>query len=189
MSDMTRRAVIVLAAYLAPAALIFSVAANLTDSNPFVPALSFGLPFAIAAFLATATPTERAELLIRHFRWMPPAIGFLSCFYFYFYSADFGENVGGDFFSAVAQVIPVLLLALTIDVRQSATLRGPDIAGVVAASLVGESVALSAAAFSELASRADFAIAAGAIMTLGIALLMALGSDIPAESDPSPPPT
>jgi hypothetical protein len=98
--------------------------------------------------------------------------------YYYAYAerAVAGELVQGDFYTTVAQVLPVLLLALTVDVSQSKALGGADIAWIVLVALAGEGTALTAAAFADQRGPFNFSVLIGSLVGLGLALVMALAA-------------
>lgn len=98
--------------------------------------------------------------------------------YFFWYAKEYPSDIGSDFFATSAQVIPVFMLALTIDVGRSKQLEGADMAWTIFGTLVGEITALGASAFDPFRNRGNFAIVAASLVTLFLALAMAITSEI-----------
>jgi hypothetical protein len=102
-------------------------------------------------------------------------IGGLLTFPYWYWYASTAPPVAGEFYSTVAQVIPVLLLTAVVDLRTGDRPDGdqqPMLVGIVA---VGEFFALYAIAY-ELRFAAIFAIVSSSIIASLIGLLIAVFS-------------
>jgi hypothetical protein len=106
--------------------------------------------------------------LTNSFPWLPSIIGCSSVLFWYWYASSSPkklESIQGAFFEVSAQVIPVLLLAIMIDVRRSEKLRSHDLVLTILALLFGEIITLQGAARGN-GSPFDFA-AVGGMVTVG----------------------
>jgi uncharacterized membrane protein YdcZ (DUF606 family) len=115
--------------------------------------------------------------LARSFSWFPGLVGLCSVPFWYWY-ADRLTGIQGAFFEVSAQVIPVLLLAIMIDVRQSKRLRSSDLVGTTLGLLYCEIVALVGAAEGG-GDAFPYSVVSGAL-TLGFcAVIMAVIAEFP----------
>jgi hypothetical protein len=128
------------------------------------------------------------QLFKKHFGWIPVTLGALTYPYWLWYA---GNTVDVGFFQTAAQVLPVILLAAIIDVRQSSILRSDQLALPIIAVFLGEIAALNETAFQHYAATAgrvgaDFAVVASSLVVSIVALIMAvlanLKQDEPGEN-------
>lgn len=149
--------------------------------NPwqFVVALAVGIAFGLVIVLVPRK--QYAQLFKRHFGWVPVTLGTLSYWYWLWYAGKSTIDVG--FFQTAAQVLPVILLAAVVDVRQSSILKSNQLALPIIAVFLGEIAALNEAAFQVSSSKfgrvpADFAVVAASLVTSIAALVMAVLADL-----------
>ena len=111
-------------------------------------AIAGGVGFFVVNYLNKETPfrNEVIESLRGSFFWFPPTVGLASFPFWYWFAISAKEEIQGPFFEVSAQVIPVLLLAIMIDVRPSDKLQTSDLTITIVGLIVGESVALRGAA-------------------------------------------
>jgi hypothetical protein len=116
------------------------------------------------------------------FGWLPVFLGAASYAFWYWYGA--GYEIGGDFFHAAADVLPVLLLATVIDVRRTNDLEGKQLVLPIAAVFLGEVAALNSLAFPDDTGPSGFAVVSSSLVTAVVALVLAVMADIaPAPAD------
>nr|WP_221376355.1 hypothetical protein [Actinoplanes polyasparticus] len=139
----------------------------------------------LAAYIALTPKIELARQCARTFSWLPPVVGLVAIFYFWWYASNYRNipEIGTEFFSTSAQVIPVFLLALTIDVNWSKRLNTSDLGWVILACVVGEGMALGGSAFEDFRSQENFVLTAASMATLLTALLMAIGAEAPGATN------
>jgi hypothetical protein len=140
----------------------------------------FVLVFAVGMIIALPIILLRRERYVQlfknHFGWIPVTFGALTYPYWLWYA---GSIVDVGFFQTAAQVLPVILLATVIDVRQSSTLRSDQLALPIIAVFLGEIAALNETAFQHSAYSigrvgADFAVVASSLVVSIVALIMAV---------------
>jgi hypothetical protein len=107
-------------------------------------------------------------------------VGFL---FFFWYTRYYTSGIEVDFFSSSAQVIPVLILALTIDVVQDSSLKARELAPTLTIAFIGETNALAGAGFPVLDNRLNFSMVSASILALSVALILALGARGQASKD------
>jgi hypothetical protein len=114
-------------------------------------------------------------LFVLAFPYMPMIVGAISYPIWLSFAFDIGEIERG-FYEVTAQVIPVVLLAITIDVRRSRHLESEDLVVTIALLIMGEVVALFNAAGAHTGSLGYASV--GAALTVGfVALVMGLIAD------------
>ena len=141
-------------------------------------------------YLWLSTPEQRSHDIARHIHWLPLLVTGVSALYGYYvgiWEADHGSFVSEEFFTTSAQVIPVLILALTIDVRLSPDIQDRSIITVIFVAVVGEGFALQGTAFHDQRASVHFALTVGALAGLAAALIMALGATQAGESRETAP--
>jgi hypothetical protein len=126
--------------------------------------------------LGLATKAQRQRLFKTHVKWFPSALGILALLFFQWYARSTIGEVDQNFFSTSAQVIPVLILALTVDVRFSSEMEGYDLAFTILAGVVGEVFALGGTADKSDEGSWTFGVVVASIVTVGTALIMAIGA-------------
>jgi uncharacterized protein len=97
-------------------------------------------------FLYETDRQDQAELFRGSFSYLPTVVGIISAPLWIWVSFAILPDVEGPLFEVTAQIIPVLLLALIIDVRQSRRLETSDLSITILMLLLGEAVALYYAA-------------------------------------------
>jgi hypothetical protein len=115
------------------------------------------------------------------FGWVPVTVGAATWPFWHWYADNFSEgDIGGDFFHAAADILPVLLLATVIDVRRSRELEGKQLLPPIAVVFFGELAALNALAFdTERFGMADsFAVVCSSLITATFALLIAVMANL-----------
>jgi hypothetical protein len=149
-------------------------------SLPYYVFLGIGIIFGV---LLWKIPRERySTIFASTFGWLPVVLGMLSSIFWYPYAV--GYEVGGEFFHAAADVLPVLLLATVIDVRRTNELEGKQLVLPIAAVFLGELAALNSLAFPEDVRPSDFAAVASSLVTASVALVLAVMADVaPSASD------
>lgn len=91
-------------------------------SVPYYIVLAIGIIFGV---LLWKVPRGRYNALFASiFGWLPVFLGAVSYIFWYWYAA--GYMIGGEFFHAAADVLPILLLATVVDVAVPTTLRGSN---------------------------------------------------------------
>jgi hypothetical protein len=154
----------------------------------FVVVLTVGIALGLTVILI---PREQYLLLFRrHFGWIPVALGTLSYWYWLWYTGGGSVDVG--FFETAAQVLPVLLLAAVVEVRQASILKTHQLALPIIAVFLGEVAALNEAGFQTGATAegrvpADFAVVASSLVTAVAALIMAVLADLKQDSPDAGP--
>lgn len=114
------------------------------------------------------------DIFARHFEWVPAVAGVVSYPFWLWYSNKLGD-VNVNFFESSAQVLPVVLLSVVIDVRRSTSLNSRQLLVPIVIVILGEIIALDSTAF-EQGSRAheSFALVCSALITAVVALLFAV---------------
>ena len=144
------------------------------QSLPYYIFLGIGLIFGI---LLWKVPRRRYNAIFASvFGWLPVFLGALS--YIFWYRYAIGYEIGGEFFHAAADVLPVILLATVIDVRRTNDLEGKQLVLPIAVVFLGELAALDALAFPGDVTPAFFAVVASSLVTATIALVLAVMADV-----------
>lgn len=117
------------------------------------------------------------------FGWLPVTLGTLSYPFWYWYADNYGENIGGEFFHASADILPVLLLATIVDVGRTNELEGKQLVPPIAAVFLGELAALNALAFTDTNQVPNFAAVSASLVAATFALVIAVMADLsPSET-------
>jgi len=156
---------------------------GLAQAWQFLVVLAVGVIIALPVILLR--PEQYLKLTKKHFGWIPVTLGALTYPYWLWYA---GNSVDVGFFQTAAQVLPVILLAAIVDVRQSSIVRSEQLALPVIAVFLGEIAALNEAAFqnnSYAVGRvgADFAVVASSFVVSIVALIMTVLAN-PKEDEP-----
>jgi len=146
------------------------------------PTLTIGaaLAGALTWFFAFSRREDLVELFVPAF-WVAPILGGAITFPIWFSFASRIDEVQGSFFEVSAQIVPVLLLAITIDVRRSRSLESHELVLTIVILIIGEAVALYHAAGAEW-DTGGYAVVSTSLTTGFIALVMALISDYAAPT-------
>lgn len=147
--------------------------------------VAFALVPAAGTYIALTAKDERARHFAQAMKWLPPTSGLVALPFFWFYTSNLQAGIGSEFFSTAAQVIPVFLLALTLDVRRSKILESSDLSWTTLACLLGEGAALGASAFETFRGREHFTVVAASLVALFVALIMAIGADLDNRAEPA----
>jgi hypothetical protein len=135
----------------------------------------------IVAILLVAIPRPAySKLFSENVGWLTVSLGALSYPYWYWVAGDYGILPSQSFFEIAAQILPVLLLAAIIDVRQSAALNSYQLVLPVIAAFLGESAALSQVAFQfpdHYARVTGFAAVASSLVAVFLTLIFAVLAD------------
>jgi hypothetical protein len=137
----------------------------------------------IIGFALWVIPRENYHsIFAKVFGWLPVLLGAISCPYWYWYDVFSPPSVpSSSYFETVAQVLPVLLLAVVIDVRRTRTLRSSQLTLPIIAFLIGEINALDAIAFGvgdgDGAGLAFTIVSASLVSTIA-ALILAVLADM-----------
>ena len=147
---------------------------GLAQAWQYLAVLAAGVIIALPVILLSRK--RYLKLFKKHFGWIPVTLGALTYPYWLWYA---GNRVDVGFFQTAAQVLPVILLAAIIDVRQSSILRSDQLALPIIAVFLGEIAALNEAAFQNSAYAvgrvgADFAVVASSFVVSIVALIMAV---------------
>jgi hypothetical protein len=111
-------------------------------------------------------------------------LGTLSYPFWYWYADSYPEDIGGEFFHASADILPVLLLATIIDVRRTNELEGKQLVPPIAAVFLGELAALNALAFTDSSQVSNFAAVSASLVVATFALVIAVMADLsPSEAE------
>jgi hypothetical protein len=86
-----------------------------------------------------------AAVFVATFIYMPLLVGAVSYPFWYSFALQIGE-IDHSFYEVSAQINPVLLLAILVDVRRCRSLESQDLLGTIVALIGGEIVALYGAA-------------------------------------------
>lgn len=118
--------------------------------------------------------------------WFAVACGAVSIPYLMWFAAE--NTINPEFFTASAQVIPVLLVALLVDVSRSEATRTRTLVWVIVYAFTGAAVALTSEASPGNEGSAAFAIVASSIIALAFSLILTIlwGSDSAANEDERP---
>jgi len=131
-------------------------------------------------------PRERYSALFASiFGWVPVTLGALSYPFWYLYASAYQGDIGGEFFHAAADILPILLLATVIDVRRTNELSGKQLVPPIAAVFFGELAALNALAFTDSSMVANFAAVSSSLVTATFALIIAVMADV-SQTNESP---
>jgi hypothetical protein len=118
----------------------------------------------------------------RTFGWLPVFLGAVSYAFWYWY--EIGYEIGGEFFHAAADVLPVLLLATILDVRRTNDLEGKQLVLPIAVVFLGEITALDYLAFPSDVQPGGYALVSSSLVTATVALVLAVMADIaPASTE------
>jgi hypothetical protein len=146
-------------------------------SFPYFIFIGVGTIFGI---LLWKVPRERYDTIFANiFGWLPVSLGMLSYIFWYWYAT--GYTIGGEFFSAAAGVLPILLLTAVVDVRRTKDLEGKQLVLPIAAVFLGELAALDALAFPNDPSDAGpaaFAAVASSLVAAVVALVLAVMANV-----------
>jgi hypothetical protein len=132
----------------------------------------------------TRNPRGRKLML----RWVAIGCGAICVPYLLWYAHR--HRIDPGFFTAVAQVIPVLLVAVLVDVSRSDARHTRPLVWVIGYAFVGEGLALSSEAVPRSVGVLGFAITASTVITLAFALIFTIlwrsseSDDAPAEGAP-----
>jgi hypothetical protein len=148
------------------------------DSNartlPISICMVFGIIFGV---LLWKIPRERYSAIFANiFGWLPVTLGTVSYPFWYWYAKN--QEIGGEFFHAAADILPVLLLATVIDVRRTNELEGKQLVPPIAAVFLGELASLNALAFSDSDMTANFAATSSSLVVATFALVIAVMADL-----------
>jgi hypothetical protein len=122
-------------------------------------------------------PRERYSVILPSvFGWLPALLGAATYGFWYWYAS--GYDIGGEFFHAAADVLPVLLLATIIDVRRTNDLEGKQLVLPIAVVFIGELIALNSLAFPDDVGPSSFAVVSSSLVTAVVALVLAVMADI-----------
>lgn len=109
------------------------------------------------------------------FIYMPLLVGAVSYPFWYSFALQIGE-IDHSFYEVSAQINPVLLLAILVDVRRCRSLESQDLLGTIVALIGGEIVALYGAAGAPI-GRPGYATVSASLTVGFVALLMAVIAD------------
>jgi hypothetical protein len=134
-----------------------------------------------AIVLISIPRSTYSKLFSENFGWLTVALGLLSYPYWHWVAGQYSSLPSQSFFEISAQILPVLLLAAIIDVRQSATLNSYQLVLPIIAAFIGESTALSQIAFqvpSQFAYITGFSAVSSSFVIVFLALIFAVLADI-----------
>jgi hypothetical protein len=139
----------------------------------------------LAATLIAVPRSSYRSLFDEHFGWIPVTVGAVTYPLWYWSASRLGVAPASQFFEVSAQVLPVILLAVVIDVGRSHYLNTYQLALPIFAVMLGEGAALNILAFGENgsghhlhATAADFSIVAASLASTVTALILAVLADL-----------
>jgi hypothetical protein len=135
----------------------------------------------LAAVLIAVDRPDYRSLFDKHFGWIPVTVGTVTYPLWYWSASRLGVAPASQFFEVSAQVLPLILLAVVIDVGRSHYLKTDQLALPIFAVMLGEFAALNILAFGENgsahhlhATAADFSIVAASLASTITALILAV---------------
>jgi hypothetical protein len=157
-----------------------------TEAGISWPVVLFAVIGTIAAAVLAVVPRSRYRSLFdKHFGWIPVTVGVVTYPLWYLTVNRLGITPASQFFEISAQVLPVILLAVIIDVGRSRYLKSYQLALPIFAVFLGESAALNILAFGEPgsghhlnATAFDFSIVAASLVSTVTALMLAVLADL-----------
>jgi hypothetical protein len=146
----------------------------------------------VTTFLISSERRDLAQFFVNSLGWLPFAVACIT-FPLWYWTASHMTSIRGAFFEVGAQVIPVILLATTLEVRLSRTLETSDLAVTIAILLGGEILALYGAAIGDVShvgftAAWRYAVVSAALSSGFFTLIMGVIADYDPKPVRRPPP-